>query len=200
MLKLVLFDFDGVIVSDYAVHLSLMQKKYTDFTPESHHKMYDGNAVIAEEALKNRDTGFDFNAAFLASIKKMDIHPDMKAVIVTLATQYTLGIVSSGSEQGIHACLKTNEVSSSFAFVYGIETGRLKTEKFMRILEDYAAAANECIFITDTLGDIEEAHTLHIPTIAVDFGFHSRERLQQGKPYAIVSHPKEILACIETFE
>ncbi len=197
MLKLVLFDFDGVIVSDYALHLSLMQKKYKNFTPESHHTMYDKNAVIAEEQLQNKDTGFDFNAAFLASIKKMDVHPDMKAVIVTLATEYTLGIVSSGSEQGINSCLTTNELSSSFSFVYGIETGRLKTEKFKRILEEYAITAQECVFITDTLGDIEEAHTLHIPTIAVDFGFHSRKRLQKGNPQAIVSHPKEILDILQ---
>jgi len=37
------------------------------------------------------------------------------------------------------------------------------------------------------LGDILEGHEVGVKTIALDSGFHDRERLGQGKPYAIIS-------------
>ena len=47
-------------------------------------------------------------------------------------------------------------------------------------------------FVTDTLGDIKEANKLNIKTIAETFGFHNRQRLEKGKPYAIVDSWDEL--------
>ena len=58
-------------------------------------------------------------------------------------------------------------------------------DKFNVVLED-------AVFITDTLGDVKEAKKLNIKTIAETFGFHNRERLEQGDPYIIVDTWDEI--------
>lgn len=55
----------------------------------------------------------------------------------------------------------------------------------------------DCIFITDTLGDILEANKVGVKSIAVDFGFHERERLEKGNPFKIISNFKDIRKIIE---
>ena len=60
------------------------------------------------------------------------------------------------------------------------------------ILNRYRCTAEECLSITDTLGDIVEANVLDIPTIAILDGFHKFETLKKGKPLAIIKSLKEI--------
>ena len=44
-----------------------------------------------------------------------------------------------------------------------------------------------------TLGDILEGHKAGVRTIAVDFGFHGRDRLEKGEPFKIVSSFEEVM-------
>ena len=69
--------------------------------------------------------------------------------------------------------------------------------KFRKVLSDFGFKEKECIFVTDTLGDILEANEVEIPTIAVDFGYHERERLEKGKPTKIISNFEELLEIVK---
>ena len=60
------------------------------------------------------------------------------------------------------------------------------------LLKKYSLTPKDCIFVTDTLGDIIEANDVNVKTIAVDFGYHSRTVLSKGKPFAIISDLNEI--------
>jgi len=71
-----------------------------------------------------------------------------------------------------------------------------KVEKFKYLFKKYKLKPEDCIFITDTLGDILEGNKVGVRTIAVDFGFHKRDRLEKGKPFKIVSSFDEILKVI----
>jgi phosphoglycolate phosphatase len=88
-------------------------------------------------------------------------------------------------------------MTSLFSFLYGYETHKLKTHKFKKVLNDFNIREDECIFITDTLGDILEANEVGIDTIAVDFGYHERERLEKGKPKKIISSFNELIDTIK---
>ena len=46
------------------------------------------------------------------------------------------------------------------------------------------------------LGDLLEAHKAGIKSIAVDFGFHERERLEKGNPAKIISDFSELPEAI----
>ena len=65
------------------------------------------------------------------------------------------------------------------------------------MLNKHRLAFNECIFITDTLGDILESNEIGVRTIAVDFGFHDREVLKKGNPVAIISDLSKIEETIK---
>ena len=51
--------------------------------------------------------------------------------------------------------------------------------------------------MTDTLGDILEGKKAGVTVVAVDFGFHKRDRLEKGEPFRIVSNFDEILEVVE---
>ena len=84
-----------------------------------------------------------------------------------------------------------------FKDILGVESHASKEEKFKMLFKKYKLNNKNCLFVTDTLGDILEAGKLGIPTIAVDFGFHERERLEKGKPLMILSKFEDILPAID---
>ena len=83
-----------------------------------------------------------------------------------------------------------------FSFLFGLETHKLKTHKFKKVLNEFNLKEDECIFVTDTLGDILEANEVGIKTIAVDFGYHERERLEKGNPMKIISEFNELVDIV----
>jgi HAD superfamily hydrolase (TIGR01549 family) len=197
MIKLIMFDFDGVIDNNYNLSFELCCKKFLNITVEEHKKQYDGNVHLEREKLKERDTGFDLLKCLSEGRKDRKIEEKTKNTLISLANDFKLGIISSCYEYGIKDYLKNNQVENLFSFVYGLETHKLKTYKFKKILEELNLKEDECIFITDTLGDILEANKVGISTIAVDFGYHERERLQKGNPLKIISRFEELIDTIK---
>ena len=197
MIKLIMFDFDGVIDNNYELSFELNEKKFTCITREEHKKIYEGNIHLEREKLKCRDTGFDFLKCLSNTRKIRKIKDEVKETLENLSEDYTLGIISSCYEYGIRDYLHTNEVEKLFSFLYGLETHKLKSYKFKKVLNDFNFKKEECIFITDTLGDILEANEVGISTIAVDFGYHERERLEKGNPIKIISRFNELIKTIK---
>lgn len=197
MIRLIMFDFDGVIDNNYELHFDLCCKKFLNFTKEEHKKQFDGNVHIEREKLKYRDTGFDFLKCLSDSRKERKIIEETKKTLINLSKNYTLGIVSSCYEYGIKDFLKNNNLEKLFSFVYGLETHKLKVFKFKKVLEDFSFNEDECLFITDTLGDILEANKVNISTVAVDFGYHERERLEKGNPIRIISKFNELIEIVK---
>lgn len=197
MIRLIMFDFDGVIDNNYNLNFELCSKKFLNITVEEHKKQYDGNVHLEREKLKEKDTGFDFLKCLSDSRKDRKIEEKTKNTLVNLAKNFKLGIISSCHEYGIKDYLKNNQIENLFSFVYGLETHKLKTYKFEKILKEFSLKEDECIFITDTLGDILEANEVGISTIAVDFGYHERKRLEKGNPLKIISKFEELIEVVK---
>ena len=197
MIKLIMFDFDGVIDNNYELSFQLSKKKFTDITREEHKRLFEGNVHLEREKLKYRDTGFDFLKHLSDTRKTQKIKEEVKSTLTTLAKDYNLGIISSCYEYGINDYLENNQINNLFSFMYGFETHKLKAHKFKKVLNDFNLKENECVFITDTLGDILEANEVGIDTIAVDFGYHERERLEKGNPLKIISKFDELIEAIK---
>ncbi len=195
-----MFDFDGVIDNNYGLNFELCSKKFLNMTVEEHKKQYDGNVHLEREKMKDRDTGFDFLKCLSDSRKDRKIEDETKNTLLKLAKDFELGIISSCHEYGIKDYLKNNQIEDLFSFVYGLETHKLKTYKFKKILDELGVKEDECIFITDTLGDILEANEVGIDTIAVDFGYHERERLQKGNPLKIISNFEELIETVKNIK
>ena len=67
------------------------------------------------------------------------------------------------------------------------------------IFETYGIGADDCVFITDTLGDMREAKEHAVGTIGVSWGFHPHATLEKGIPFRIVDQPSELPDAIQEY-
>ena len=79
-----------------------------------------------------------------------------------------------------------------FFDIWGNDAAESKVAKFQMIFKAHNSSPTNSVFITDTVGDIREAQSLSIPTIAVSWGYHSHELLEQENPTFLMDRPEGI--------
>ncbi len=67
------------------------------------------------------------------------------------------------------------------------------------VFKKYGVKSTECIFVTDTLGDLREAKKMGINSFAVTYGFHKESVLQKGNPDCFIRKPEDILIEIKKY-
>ena len=197
MIKIIIFDFDGVIINEYLTHYELSKKQIRYLSEDEFKGLFEGNIHSEREKLKSRDTGFDIKHHFNEHKKKVLIKSEIRGTLKELSKKFILGIISSAKESGAIECIKNSELEGVFSFVYGFETHKLKTEKFNLVFGKFNVSKNECLFVTDTLGDILEAAKIGIKTVAVDYGYHNKKTLMKGNPLKIISNLSELKDVVE---
>lgn len=196
-LKNIIFDFDGVLADTFDVNLAISQMLLPDVTRDDFVAHHDGN-VHAQPVMPFTSSDVEaFRIAYRNRITTGHIEASTP-VMKELALYYRLFIISSNDEVGIRATLKAAGCEDLFVAIMGYETHQSKVEKFRLCERGYGVDFSDTVFITDTVGDVKEAHVLQIKTIAVTFGFHPRERLEAASPYQICDSWDEVLAEIET--
>ncbi len=194
------FDFDGVIINEYQKHYQLSRKQIINLTEDEFKKLFYGNIHLEREKLRDRDTGFDVKESFNEHKKQVQVQARIKKILKDISEEYTLGIISSAKESGILECLQNNDLNGIFSFVFGFETHSQKEEKFKLVLDQFKIKPNQIIFITDTLGDILEAKSQGIQSIAVDFGYHSKIDLEKGNPLKIIHSFSDIFRTLHSLK
>ena len=204
--KIILFDFDGVIADSFDIGFKI--NKIIDpkvVTKKDFQGLFDGNindwvkdTPYGEEEIKKIND--DFFAKYIPQMKKVKMFPGMKEVIAELAKTYTLLIVSSTIISPIRDFLNRNNILSYFNDIVGSNfVDANKTERIKMVFEKYGVDAKDCVFITDTLGDIREAASLGIQSIGVAWGFQGKENLLKGKLLSIAEKPKDLLDIVSNY-
>lgn len=196
--KAVFFDFDGVIHDTDEFHIRCMSKYFERSISEDEYKaMHDGNFYESvPESLKNADwDGYaksvqDEHAAFKVEEK-------VKEHLGKLARSYKLFLITSGYRVQIEPYLRNNQIDPFFTDKQYYEDAAAKTEKFDHLMGRYNISPENSVFVTDTLGDVREAHQVGVRSIAVTFGVHGREHLASGEPYAVVDSWEEVVEAVE---
>ncbi|OGG57518.1 hypothetical protein A2853_04070 [Candidatus Kaiserbacteria bacterium RIFCSPHIGHO2_01_FULL_55_17] len=204
--KFVLFDFDGVIADSYVVAWETARTLCKRVTEKEYKEAFEGNVHEKHDAMMGRDHGPEcrhdldwfsiFTPAFEESARLFE---GMRGVIEKLSHSYVLIIVSSTLTSPIQGFLEKHHIGRYFSEVMGADVHTSKHEKIKMILEKYGTSAPECIFITDTLGDMREAEEAGMRAIGVSWGFHTKETLMKGQPFRIVETPQEISPAITDY-
>ena len=204
--KFVLFDFDGVIADSYAVGFETAKKICVHFTEEDFHSVFEGNAWERHGALMSRVHGpecqhdIDWFSVFTPAFEEhAKLFSGMREVIEKLSHSYVLIVVSSTLTSPIQGFLEKHHIGRYFSEVMGADVHTSKHEKIKMVFEKYGTLASECVFITDTLGDMREAKLSEVGAIGVSWGFHTEETLIKGEPFRIVETPQEIPPAIADY-
>lgn len=205
-MKAILFDFDGVIVDTFSFCYRIMSERYGGITEEEYRAKFEGNI---NDALKKRQETqpadpsakpFDFFGQYTPALLACEPNQELVGVVRDLAARYPLVIISSTISSAIDQYLTRVGLREYFQEILGNDVEKSKVKKIQRSLEVYEMKPSETIFVTDTLGDIKEAHMCDVRSIAVTWGFHSEETLLKGKPFKVVHKPAQLLEAINSFE
>jgi phosphoglycolate phosphatase len=199
--KYLLFDFDGVIVDSFSIAYEVKKITCPDVTEEDIRRAFEGNINdnLYTYNYHNDKCRHDINFSdeYVPRIKnEVKLFPEMDTVIKNLAESHKLIIISSTISAPIREILEKFGLASYFTEIMGNDVHKSKIEKIKMVIAKYGVNSSNCVFITDTLGDLCEASHTGVRAIAVDWGFHSRETLLKGEPFAIVDRPEELESVV----
>ncbi len=197
--KLIIFDFDGVLVDSLEYGLELERKMDPDITLAEYRRYFDGNYFRHRKKLKPQANEIDKkrDREHYNLMQKLKIKASRKKIVKNLAEKYPIVINTSSPSFSVKNILKKNNLDKYIKNVYGRDVAYDKTKKFKLILKYYKLKKEEAIFITDTLGDLEEAEEMGIDTLAVTGGFSTVSKLKKGKSIAIIDNLTETSNFIE---
>lgn len=202
--KLILFDVDGVIVDSFEeiyVYVSALIKKQgnVDISREEFRLFFESNPLesiskhIRTMPHEENATKEDF-AGFLNAYSKTKVFENgISEVIQKLAKNNTLVVITSTIIEAVTEKIAEKNLDVLFAAFLGPRAGIHKDDKIKMAIEEFGKNAKEVIFISDTSGDILEAKKIPVKTIAVSWGYHSRETLEKVAPDVIVDSPQQLL-------
>ena len=204
--RFVLFDFDGVIADSYDIAWMTAQTLCKRVTEKEYKEAFEGNVHDRHVVMMGADHGpecqhdLDWFGIFTPAFEeRARLFTGMRETIRTLSHSYVLIIVSSTITSPIQGFLEKYHVGRYFSEVMGADVHTSKHEKIQMVFEKYSTKASECVFITDTLGDMREAKAAGVGAIGVSWGFHSRETLTEGGPFRIVEAPEGIAPAIADY-
>lgn len=202
--KFILFDFDGVIADSFELAFEINTHMCPNITKEDYRKLFEGNIYHNElpervhSDLCNHD--IDFFDEYIPEMKhKVRMFPSIDTVVTELGETYTLVVISSTPSGPIAEFLKRHDLEQCFIKIMGKDVHTSKVEKIQMVFDAYAVHNKDCVFITDTLGDIEEAAKKGVGAIAVTWGFHDRATLKKGNPFRLVDTPASISDAVADF-
>ncbi|MDD3175638.1 MAG: HAD hydrolase-like protein [Candidatus Nanoarchaeia archaeon] len=186
------FDFDGVINDSLDLVYYFNKIIDPDLTLEQYKKRFEGNLYSSTDVTPEKILQY-FQLKGDATEKSL-LKPHIKEILIELSKNAPLFIITSDRTPAVQKYFQNHGIAQIITQIYGVEIHHSKEIKFSMLFKDHNLTKEECLFVTDTLGDILEAHKVGVKTIGVtEFGFHDALTLQKGNPYKIISKLEELL-------
>ncbi len=197
--KTLIFDFDGVIADTKQIAFQILSELEPTATMSDVEELSMGNVYESNKFLFTKQT-LNYYDKRQKELLTPNLIFDIVQYIRRLSQTHKLFIISSSDEILIETFLTKHSVLNCFTKIYGKKTHFSKVIKFKMLFKEQNITPTECVFITDTLGDLYEAQEVHVPSIAVSWGYHSQSILEKGEYLAIVHSPKELFREIQKRE
>ena len=201
-MKLLLFDFDGVLVDSIDVY----EKTVTDCLKKIGQPLTRGREEFLElfegnfyESLKQKGVNMDkFTAASVDILSKVN-YTDMKPfdairpVLRELAKNHPLIIISSNDSPTIKEALRLYHFNGIFDDILGSDFMLSKKDKILHVIRKYSVTLQDIYYIGDTTGDIKEGKQAGVKTVGVTWGWHSKELIATSQPDYLFDKPEDLM-------
>lgn len=207
--KLLIFDFDGVIVDSMqiafenvaSVHPSLTWGMYQSVS----HKKTPAESNKEHEHLQVKETAEERKERLkqytITKLDKAGVHVGMKEVLKMLNDEYILTLNTNARKETSVPLLEKYKLKKFFKIILTIEDAQSKTEKSENIMSELGIDPANAIYITDATSDVIEAEKAGIQSIGVTWGIHKRQHFEDSEisdsVIDIVDSPDELLNSIK---
>ncbi len=207
--SLVLFDYDGVIVDSLMHNVKIAKKCSEQYGFDNFPSLDD---IRNMDNMTFEDTGMligfskEENRAFLrcvfdrmnATVEALSLFPGIRPLLKTLSLNHILAVLTANREKGVLRLLAHKGLSEYVSVVVGSDGPGSKSDKAALLMKRYKMPKERTYLIGDTVSDVVEARKAGVKSIAVTWGFQSRDRLLTETPDFMVGHPQEIEAVLMT--
>ncbi|MBU0613582.1 HAD family hydrolase [Patescibacteria group bacterium] len=202
---LFLFDFDGVIVDSLDEATTTFNAFFNSLglanvTKKQSRDLYTNNVY---DSLLDHGVKEDQFHLLLEMIEKRNKYGNKKVKLyanvgrlLEVLKDYNLYVITSSSTKAVKTFLRKKDLLIYFKDVLGADKGISKVDKIQAILKKEKADSQQTYFVTDTTGDLIEAKTAGVKTIAVGWGYHNTERLKKENPDIIFESIDEFIKAI----
>jgi phosphoglycolate phosphatase len=203
--RLVMFDFDGVIVDSLDVFSVAFLDACRAVDVEGFSTADDLLALMEDNfyaGMRARGVADEQVAEILRRLGSALVRarhwlkpfPLVPEVLQDLAETRTVVIVTSSPGEVVEGWLRSHEVHG-VAEVAGAESARSKVEKIQALVARFPGQ-EVYWYVGDTAGDIREAREAGVTPLGVACGWHEPEMLLEAGAERIVASPAELLTIV----
>jgi len=201
-MKLLLFDFDGVLVDSIDVY----EKTVTDCLENIHQpltrgreeflELFDGN-FYESLAQSGVDLGKFMTASvdILSRVNYAEMKPfdAIRPVLRELAKTHPMIVISSNDTPTIVEALRLYDFEGIFQEILGSDFMFSKKDKILHVIEKYNVTLSNIYYIGDTTGDMKEGREAGVKTVGVTWGWHNKEKMAAVQPDYLFDKPEDLL-------
>jgi len=201
-MKLLLFDFDGVLVDS----LDVYEKTVTDCLEQIGQPLTRGREQFLElfegnfyESLKQQGVDMkkfsDASVDILAKVNYADMKPfdAIRPVLRELTKNHPLIVISSNDSPTIKEALRLYDFDGIFDDILGCDFMLSKKDKILHVIRKYSVTLQDIYYIGDTTGDMKEGKQAGVKTVGVTWGWHSKELMATSQPDYLFDKPEDLL-------
>ncbi len=206
--KLVIFDYDGVIMNTFGITCKVYEKLaeennvefannpefFRDLLEVDWNISLDKLGIMDKEKRKRAETiFFDFMTLYKDDIK---IYPGIKDVLEKLQGKVKLVIASNNSFPEIKSKLEREGLLKYFDYIFDIQHGRKpETGQLLSAMKKFDVKPGETVLVGDMDGDVLVGRRAGLKNvIAVTYGYHPKKKLEKAD--FIVDKPEHLLDVI----
>ena len=204
MIKLVVFDVDGVIADTLPMALKkgkdVAKGKGVEVPKNLKEFFVNRSAKEVMEYFKiSKFTGIRIikliRDDLTNNVNKIKIFPGMENTVKKTGGEYNVAVLSTASKKFLKKFLENNNINI-FHEVVGEVSVFGKEGKLKKLMRKFHLKPNELIYVGDEVRDLEPCNKLGIKTIAVTWGYDSEQLLNKHNPTYTAHKPGDILRIL----
>ena len=184
----IIFDFDGTLADTEGLLLRSIEHVLGDLSEEdiqAYKYMTDKEfieylGISSLRAMYYYKKGKSF---FEKNSEEIQLFPHIKALLKNLSHDYVIGVLSKNKKQIIKPILEREGVLDSISFIDNTSFLTSKEGK----LKEFKSQYDDVVYVGDQVEDVESCKTSNCVCVAVTWGHHSKEFLEEVHPDKTVS-------------
>lgn len=205
--KLIIFDWDGTLMDSQqkivqTLRTTLLQLKLAD---RSDDELKNVIGLGLNEAIRHLYPAFNqqqinhfadlYRSHFISSEPSPRLFSGVMEMIKKLhQTEVMIAIATGKGRQGLEHAIEESGIRS---FIHASRCAdetcsKPNPQMLLELLDEFSLTATDAIMVGDTIYDIEMANNTKMDSIAVSYGVHELERLQQLEPMIICDTIKQL--------